>query len=141
MFNRILVAVDGSKMSDKALKAALQFSSERYSKVGVIYVGKNLTIPQGMTEESINEIYDSLKSGGEEVLKKAEALAKEYEVEIETRYVVGDPAVQIIKEAEEGRYQLIVVGSRGLGGLKELMLGSVSHKVSQLAKCPVLIVK
>lgn len=141
MFNRILVAIDGSKMSDKALETGLQFAKERFSKVAVVYVEKQMTVSQGMTEDSVNELYESMKSRGEEILRKAETLADEYEIEIQTLYLVGDPATQIIKAAEDGNYQLIMVGSRGLGGIKELMLGSVSHKVSQLSKCPVLIVK
>ena len=47
MFNRILVAIDGSTMSKKALKSAIQFAKERYSKIGVIHVEKNLQIPRG----------------------------------------------------------------------------------------------
>ena len=60
---------------------------------------------------------------------------------LNTQLVFGDPAFQIVKKAKEGNYQLIIMGSRGLGGIKGLMLGSVSQKVSQLSHCPVLIIK
>ena len=141
MFNRILVAVDGSKMSQKALKSALQFAKERYSKIGVIHVEKNIPIPETMTNESIDLLYSELSKEGSEVLNYAASLAEEEGIDIQLEFVIGDPAIQIVKKAEEGNYQLIIIGSRGLGNLKGLMLGSVSQKVSQLSQCPVMIIK
>ncbi|MMZ57327.1 Stress response protein NhaX [compost metagenome] len=84
---------------------------------------------------------EAMKKEGEELLGRAKAKAEAAGVKTEALYVKGDPARQIVEKAQEGAYQLIVIGSRGLSGLKEMMLGSVSHKVSQLASCPVLIVK
>ncbi|SHE91288.1 universal stress protein [Desulforamulus putei] len=62
---------------------------------------------------------------------------------IQMEYITlqGDPAEEIVKLAESGEYDEIVIGSRGLSRVKELFLGSVSHKVVQIAKCPVVIVK
>jgi hypothetical protein len=57
------------------------------------------------------------------------SLAEKEGIEIEVQSVMGEPAIQIVKKAEEGNYQIIVMGSRGLGNLKGLMLGSVSQKV------------
>ena len=68
-------------------------------------------------------------------------MADEEGIEVEPQLVSGEPAFQIVKKANEGNYQLIIMGSRGLGGIKGLMLGSVSQKVSQLSHCPVLIIK
>ncbi|WP_338469496.1 universal stress protein [Niallia sp. XMNu-256] len=141
MYNRILVAVDGSKMGLKALNSAIQFAKERYSKIGVIHVEKNLRIPETIPNESIDEIYKALREEGNEILDHAVALAAEEGIEIEPIYVFGDPAIQIVKKAEKENYQLIVMGSRGLGNFKKLMLGSVSQRVSQLSHCPVLIIK
>ena len=141
MYNRILVAVDGSKMSDKALRSAIQFAKERYSKIGVIHVEKNLRFPELMSNESIDHLYVSLREEGDEILNHAELLAAEEGIEIETIFIMGDPAIQIAKKAKEGNYQLVVVGSRGLGNIKGMMLGSVSQRVSQLSHCPVLIIK
>ncbi|GAB6158835.1 universal stress protein [Desulfotomaculum varum] len=62
---------------------------------------------------------------------------------IKTSYSIlhGDPAEEIVRLAETDRYDTIAIGSRGLSRVKELFLGSVSHKVVQMAKCPVVIVK
>lgn len=141
MFNRILVAVDGSKMSEKALRTAIQFAKERYSIIGVIHVEKNLHIPDTASNESIDQLYKQLREEGSEILDHAVSLAAEEGVEIEPLFVMGDPAVQIVKKAEEGHYQLIIMGSRGLGSIRGIMLGSVSQRVSQMSHCPVLIIK
>jgi len=55
-------------------------------------------------------------------------------------HLKGDPAHEILNFAKNNEQQLIIIGSRGLSGMKEMMLGSVCHKVSQLSSCPVLIV-
>lgn len=141
MFNRILVAIDGSAMSKKALKSAIQFGKERYSSIGVIHVERNLQIPEGMTNESIDELYSTMREEGNEVINYAVLMAEEEGIEVNPQLVFGDPAFQIVKKAKEGNYQLIIMGSRGLGGIKGLMLGSVSQKVSHLSHCPVLIIK
>ena len=54
---------------------------------------------------------------------------------------MGDPAVEIVREARESDAELVIMGSRGLSGLKQVVMGSVSHKVSENAGCPVLIVR
>lgn len=141
MYNRILVAIDGSKMSKKALKSALQIAKERYSKVGVIHVEKNVMISENMTTDSIDEIYSKINQEVNGLFDEAKALANEEDLEIETHYVMGDPAVQIVKTAEQENYQLIIMGSRGLGAIKGIVMGSVSYKVLQLSHCPVLIIK
>ncbi|MBB6445320.1 universal stress protein [Bacillus benzoevorans] len=141
MYNRILVAIDGSKMSNKALKSALQIAKERFSKVGVIHVEKNVMISENMTTDSIDEIYSKINHEVDALFDEAKSLAEDEDLEIETHYVMGDPAVQIVKTAEQGNYQLIVMGSRGLGAIKGIVMGSVSYKVLQLSHCPVLIIK
>lgn len=141
MYNRILVAIDGSKMSKKALRSALQIAKERFSKVGVIHVEKNVMISENMTTDSIDEIYSKINHEVDALFDEAKVLAEDEDLVIATHYVMGDPAVQIVKTAEEGNYQLIVMGSRGLGAIKGIVMGSVSYKVLQLSHCPVLIIK
>lgn len=141
MFNKILVAIDGSDMSNKAFKTALLLAKEHESMLSIINVGKSLAIPQGMVIDSIDNVYDSMRKEGEELLNRGKWMAESQGVPVEIHYVEGDPAAQIIKLAKEGLFQLIVIGNRGLSPFKEMMLGSVSHRVSQLAHCPVLIVK
>jgi nucleotide-binding universal stress UspA family protein len=141
MFKTILVAIDGSNIGNKAFETAMSLAKEHESKLSIINVGKSLAIPQGMVIDSIDDIYDSMRKEGEALLNRGKWMADSQGIPVETHYVEGDPAAQIIKLAKEGLFQLIVIGSRGLGPFKEMMLGSVSHRVSQLSPCPVLIVK
>lgn len=61
--------------------------------------------------------------------------------EVEARVVTGDPAEGVVDFASERKADLIVCGSRGLGGMKKLLLGSTSHKIAQLAECSCLTIK
>jgi len=105
----------------------------------------NLPAGLGSALRSVHEnqqsraIYQAL---GQQILDIAERAARAGDVaEIEIRLVSGDPTDQIIKAAEGSSADLIVMGSRGLGDLKGLLLGSVSHKVASLAPCTCITVK
>ena len=83
-----------------------------------------------------------LKAVGEQILDRAKGVAGKARARRVTAVMVdGDPAEAILKRAKREKADLVVVGSRGLGTLKELVLGSVSHKVAREAKMPCLIVK
>ena len=83
-----------------------------------------------------------LKAVGQQILDRAKATAGKARARRVTAVMVGgDPADTIIKRAKREKADLVVLGSRGLGALKELVLGSVSHKVVQHGKLPCLIVK
>lgn len=141
MFEKILVAIDGSETGNKALKTAIMMAKQLKSKLTLINVGKIIFFPDGMSVDSIDQVYKVMEEVGEELLNKGKLMAEAEGIEAEVHYLEGDPASQIIHMEEEGNYKLIVIGSRGLGAFKEMMLGSVSHRVSQLSHCPVLIVK
>ena len=78
----------------------------------------------------------------ERLLADAQKVAKDKGVE-EVHCVIedGDPVKKILRHAEEDAANLVVMGSRGLGDLQELLMGSVSHKVSQLSPCSCITVK
>jgi nucleotide-binding universal stress UspA family protein len=92
---------------------------------------------------SLNNLYDELKSAHHKMLSKALERAKGLKpsLKISTELREGRPADQIVMAAEEGGFDLIVLGHRGLGKVKEFFLGSVSDRVADEARCPVLIVK
>lgn len=82
-----------------------------------------------------------IKNQGEAVLASAAAELKEAGIKFVIDVKIGDPAQEICIQSKYENYDLIVMGSRGIGQFKELMLGSVSHKVLHNTDCPVLIVK
>ncbi|MED0757263.1 universal stress protein [Aneurinibacillus thermoaerophilus] len=148
MFQKILVAIDGSEMGEKALDVALAIAKEEQVELSLLHVGKEVVVSPYMVGEMayISKHYDidfneAMRKEAEELLNKAKAKAEAQGVAATPVYLKGDAARQIVDYADKNKYQLIVIGSRGLSGFKEMMLGSVSHKVSQLATCPVLIVK
>lgn len=89
-------------------------------------------------EKKLKEI---MKEEAEQIIERAVFEVKEEGGSCQTLVLEGDPATTICLHAEREKYDLIIIGSRGLGVSKELILGSVSHKVSNLSSVPVMIVK
>lgn len=143
MFNKILVAIDESDMNSKVLKATLGIANNKKSHVTLVNVSKE-NVTTGLTyvpEYYLKEVLNELENSSIKILEKARTnLMSAGEMSIKTIHLKGDPAHQILEYAKAHEQELIIVGSRGFSGMKELMLGSVSHKVAQLSKCPVLIV-
>lgn len=140
MFNNILVPIDGSPTSFKAVDMAISLSQKYASKVTLIYV--TVSPLTGMPPELMvvpQQIMDDIEREGQEVLQKAEKAFKDNGVnDIKTLLVRGNPADKILEQAEEG-HDLIVIGSRGLGDFQRFILGSVSSRVTHHAKCSVLV--
>jgi len=104
--------------------------------------------PQTMAEnltrlnESVDASYRYLQLLAEQILEQANKIVfKQGVKDAKTQIEDGDPAQEILRCADRENVDLIIVGNRGLSELKELLMGSVSHKVSQYAKCSCVIVK
>jgi nucleotide-binding universal stress UspA family protein len=139
MFESILVAVDGSKYSDAAFDAAIEIARKFDSDLIVLTVYRGST-GTGMLALGTEE--DAFKSIAQGELTSYENKVKEQDFSKARMFVKkGDAAEVIIATAKAESSGLIVLGNRGRGGFAELLLGSVSQKVAQHAKCPVLIVK
>nr|WP_131918201.1 universal stress protein [Heliophilum fasciatum] len=78
---------------------------------------------------------------GQRVLDKTEAVFQAAGLTCKRDLTMGNPAYAICEYAEEHNMDLIIIGSRGMGEIKSLLLGSISDRVLHLAKCPVLIVR
>jgi nucleotide-binding universal stress UspA family protein len=142
---KILVAVDGSAAADKALEYAIDLAKKYESGLTIMHVMNLPSIPHSIPGDAFNrpipsteEIKALLKREGDGVLLKRKEVALGDGVEAETSLVFGDPAEEVLK-ASEG-YDLIVMGRRGQGRLRAMLLGSVSNKVIHYAKRPVLLV-
>ncbi len=142
LYEKILVAVDGSGQSNRALKEALRIAQFANSKITLIHVYPQ--DPSSSTLISANQqFYKILKDSGKTVLGEAQkVVAAECEVvNVEALELEGDAAEQIVQTAKDSKYNLIVLGARGVNKLSGLILGSVSQGVIKNAPCPVLIVK
>ncbi len=150
MIKTILVATDGSEHAKKAVILAADVAQKYDAKVIVLFVMTGLgsgEIPEGLRSFARSEHIEGtdreiLESIGNQIVRDAQALAQEHKApEIETQIEVGDPASTILSVAKNQGINLIVMGSRGLGDLQGLLMGSVSHKVSQLSQCSCVTVK
>jgi nucleotide-binding universal stress UspA family protein len=139
MFENILVAVKGSKHSDAAFDVAMNMSQKYGSQLFVLHVFPSVSRPRKVVSPSHQ---DDLKSEGQDILNSYEATVKERGLQnVRMLLQEGDAAKRIMEIANEVKCGLIIMGSRGREGFKELLLGSVSHKVTNHSDCPVLVVK
>lgn len=139
MYKRILVAADGSDDSIKAIKKTMELA--RLSDgvfVEVLFVVDNTNSKRDVLRHW--NIY-GLELERSNELHKLGKVAKTNDIEYKVKLLRGDPASTIIRYSEDKGFDLIVMGSRGLSGIKGLFLGSVSYKVSKRAKASILITK
>ena len=151
MVKKVLVPLDGSKYADKALDCALDLAETYSAEIlllsvihvsPIAYIAPHLGIPTGASISVRNygeEIEGYLKRVLSEAVEKAKK-AKPY-LKVTTKLVKGRPAYEIVEIAKEEKVDIIVMGHRGLSGIKKLFLGSVSNQVINEAPCPVLITK
>ena len=143
VFSKILVPFDGSSYSMKAFRAALGVAKKHKSKVFVLSCLEKDNLGAWYIDKRINkQIISDAKRYAKSFLIKLEKTAEESQIPIsikiqETKSI----AKEIIDFAESKKINLIIMGSHGQTGFNRLVLGSVSNKVSQLSKCPVLIMK
>jgi len=125
----LLVCIDGSEHSIKAFKYAAEIAEKMVSKITLL----NVQEPR---------IYDyapqTAKDLGERIL--SDALKAVEKVKVDKKVEFGVPSDKIVRVAEKGNHDLIILGSRGLGTVKRFLLGSVSDDVAHKAKCSVLII-
>lgn len=139
MYQNILLAVDGSDHSVRAAKEAIKVAaSNKDAKVTIVYVAdydnsKNEVLHSGSSMELDLQRRKKIQPI-EEVIAEGKVI---YGVEI----LHGTPGPAIVEFANEKGFDILIIGSRGLNSLQEMVLGSVSHKVVKRANCPVLIVK
>ncbi len=142
MFKRIVVAYDGSDHAIKALNTAIELAKAFDSKLDVVEVVDTAAL-LGMgfapiPSDVIAQIYNKAQNDVEQAKKKAQEAGVK---DVTSQVLEGDPATSIIEYASKNGADLIVIGSRGLSTFKRLILGSVSSKVVQEARVPVLVVK
>jgi nucleotide-binding universal stress UspA family protein len=89
----------------------------------------------------LSKLSEAHRGAGANILADGKERAHAEGVQVETLLREGHTVEEILKTANEGKYDLIVVGARGLSTIKEILLGSVSHGVVMHANCPVLVVK
>ena len=171
MLATIIAPVDGTEQSDRALQSAAEFARKYNARLILVHVLlrgtsapsiRELAETKGFLDQMENEIAEveivpvatvagmaapvevvpdeTLERFGQLLLDQAKTGVEDID-RLETRVLDGDPAQAILQCAEDEGADMIVIGSRGIGDLKSLLLGSVSHKLVENATCPCLVVK
>jgi len=142
---RLLVATDGSPHAAHAAALAARLARElRDAEVVLIHVGHIPTAalagPGAGAMVDFGALEDGLERAGETILAKTHEQFGA-DVRVTDCYRAGDPATEIVAAAAEAKVDMIVIGSRGLGQIGGLILGSVSERVLHGATVPVLVVR
>ena len=145
MFERILVPVDGSDRALAALKLAIGIQRKYGSELLLLCVYRHYSLLEASMSMVRPENPETLDDSMREFASGVVEMAKDYAAQqgaSELRGFIksGPPARTIVGFAKDKEADLIVLGSRGLGDIEGYLLGSVSHKVTSLADCPVLVV-
>ncbi|MFP3951994.1 MAG: universal stress protein [Candidatus Bathyarchaeia archaeon] len=143
MLERLLVPVDGSEHAEEAMFFALDLAERFGSEVGVLNVLPNVGIRFASSPMWVGEHLERMRGESREMLGNhfEKAVGRNPDLEITTELKEGRPADVIVETVEEEDYSMIVMGSRGLGVVQEMVLGSVSREVVEKSRIPVLIVK
>lgn len=137
----ILVAVDGSEHSLKAVRYACAMGPPLGAEVVLLHVVPMLVSATPYHDTVSDQPFLALQKVGEDILARAKALANDCNCHALDMISHGDPAAKIIDIASERGIDLIILGSRGISGIRQLFVGSISNKVARTAHCPVMIVR
>lgn len=147
---KILVPIDGSKPSLRALNTAINLSKFTHSKIITLYV-----LPTDVSSLSIIELMkplssiqsisyeEKLKKFGHKIINEARIRCKNNKINFSSKIIKGNPSYDTVKFAHDKKnlVDLIIMGSRGEGHSEEIFLGSVSYYVVHKSKIPVMIIK
>ncbi|WP_170432740.1 universal stress protein [Ruegeria arenilitoris] len=147
MFNKIVVGLDGSEASEKALSVACDLAQKYGSDIHLVHTPQPQTVAfalgavAGYHAATTMPSAEEVQKAGETILSAGKAIAEKYgQAVTETHLETGDPAENIINCAKDCNADLIVTGRRGLGSVGALIQGSTTQRVNHLAECACLSV-
>ncbi len=136
MYKKVLIPIDGSEKSMHAARVGAELASKFGAEVALFHV-----IPVLPIDRFRSIVIDEVKVQGKEVLKQAARDIAQFNISTDTEMVPGHPSDAICLKARMDKFDLIVMGSRGLSGVKGYLMGSVSSAVTRHAPCSVLVVR
>ena len=139
MFQKILIGVDGSPQSMKAAKVSGKLARILKADLRIVVVFEQL--PTYLGDSLLQPVISDRMGEAQHILQEALNVVENIPGQLETEVLEGPVAEAILAVASTQNNDLIIMGSRGLGKLAGLLLGSQSQKVVQHAPCPVLIVR
>jgi len=136
---RILLPVDGSRLSDVAADMAIDIANDSNASIVLLHVRR--PVPTGLGQPNANELLDVLTEGAEAVMDHYRGKLDSAKANYTDLVIGGEVAEVVANVAEVEKCDLIVIGSKGKSDLEGLILGSVTHKVLHTTDLPVLVVK
>ena len=146
MYDRILVAVDGSPTADRALDEAIQLAGKLGSELVIAHVIDNSYLKYDVGYLDVGRVAETLIDSGKQIVAEARAKAEKAGVRVKT-VMVDDPigrfdiGIAIEEAAKEAGAQALVLGTHGRRGVRRLFLGSVAESVVRQSSLPVLLVR
>ncbi|HWQ67878.1 MAG TPA: universal stress protein [Methanospirillum sp.] len=141
MYNTILVAIDGSAVSEKAFEAAVQQAHAWKAKLHAIYVVETGLFTDIPVDSKLEMMYSLLEQEGTSSLDRIKDIAQKKSIELTTHFEQGHAGNTIISKADSIGADLIVLGSHGKSDVDRLLLGSVSSFVVEHSMSSVLVVR
>jgi nucleotide-binding universal stress UspA family protein len=141
VFSNILVAMDGSEASQRALSQAVDLAKLCNAKLHTIYVVETGLFSSLPMEGTVEIMYSVLEKEGEEVMEKANKFASEKNITVITHMKQGHAGSEILALAEEEKSDLIIVGSHGKSNTDRLLIGSVSTFVVTHSTVTTMVVR
>ncbi len=140
MYEKILLATDGSENAKRAAGEALRLAKVLSSQVILVYIFSNPPSQSRMAKANF-DVHSILEEDAKTVIKDTIDLFESEALPYTLKVAMGDPAAEITDIAEKENADLVIIGSRGLGALTGVVIGSVSQKVAYRVTCPIMIVK
>ncbi|RDJ31848.1 MAG: universal stress protein [Crenarchaeota archaeon] len=136
--SKILVPLDGSKNSLRGLDHAIYLARQCQATITGLYV---TPIQEPKTNDQISYVERYLLKHASQFMQKSKKRAAQNGILFEDKVLYGDEGKKIVNYAKKGKFDLIVIGSRGVGTVKGFFLGSTSNYVLHKSSVPVLVVK
>lgn len=145
LYKKILVPMDGSENAFEALKMAIELQKLCEAELFILSVFREYRLWNASISMVNQKLTGSTDEAMEQFAKEVAETSKNYAREqgaqnVRSFYMGGGPSRMILKFTRDHDIDLIVLGSRGISDSEKYLLGSVSHKVTSLAECPVLVV-
>ena len=138
LFENVLVPIDGSKASLKALNSAIEIAQMSGAQITILHV---IPAIEESTKSRIEKFEKQIERQGQDILDDAAVIAKKQKIKFKTNLVRDSPGHAIVRLAKKGKFDHIVMSTTGIGSAQDDMLGSVSNYVVHKADIPVYLIR
>jgi nucleotide-binding universal stress UspA family protein len=139
LFKKILHANDGSESAFHALSLAIALAEQNQSELHMVCVEELPNLPEFIAD--VRDAKEAADRRYADVLRRSSDAARQRQLQLRTHVLVGHPVRDIVELAAELDVELLVIGAVGHSALYERLIGSRADRITQLAQCPVLVVK